>query len=94
MEVQGQNPRQQMSTATHLRIKNVKTEEVYTVTREGWQTIQGKGMASKYEIVEELRPQAERISRIPDAIAKAAADAVAADVTTNEQPNKAEKATK
>ena len=77
-----------MSTATHLRIKNLKTEQVYTVTQQGWQTIVEKKMASKYEIVEELRPQAERISRIPDAIAKAAADAVAGQVI-EEQPKPA-----
>jgi hypothetical protein len=77
-----------MSSATHLKIKNLKTEQVYTVTQEGWDMIVAKKMASKYEIVEELRPQAERISRIPDAIAKAAADAVAGEVI-EEQPKPA-----
>lgn len=72
--------RRKMS-ATHLRIKNLKTEEVYTTTAEGWQTIVNKGMASRFEVVEELRPATTRDTKIPQAIADAAK--AAAEEETN-----------
>jgi hypothetical protein len=75
------------------RIKNIKTEEFYTVTKDGWDTIVAKGMASKYEIVEELRTSANRASKIPEAIAAAAIQEANREVT-NEQPTKATKAAK
>lgn len=77
--------RSEMSTATHLRIKNLKTEEVYTVTASGWQTIVSKGMASKYEVIEELSPLPDRKSHIPQAIKESArieAERASKDETT------------
>ena len=75
------------------RIKNIKTEQVYQVTESGYQDIVKKGWASKYEIVETLRPAADRASKIPDAIAQAVIKEASKEVT-NEQPNKATKAAK
>jgi hypothetical protein len=75
------------------RIKNIKTEQVYNVTKEGWDTIIAKGMGSRYEIVEELRTSANRASKIPEAIAAAAILEASREVT-NEQPTKGHKATK
>ena len=75
------------------RIKNIKTEQVYPVTESGWQDIVRKGWASKYEIVETLRPAADRASKIPNAIAQAVIDEAGRD-QGNEQPNKATKAIK
>lgn len=75
------------------KIKNIKTEQVYTVTKDGWDTIVAKQMASRYEIVEELRTSADRASKIPDAIAAAAILEAKREVT-NEQPTKGPKATK
>lgn len=75
------------------RIKNIKTEQVYNVTKEGWDTIIAKGMGSRYEIVEELRTSANRASKIPEAIAAAAILEASREVTI-EQPTKAAKATK
>lgn len=90
MEIQSHRTQ---SLTPMYKIKNIKTEEVYTVTKEGWDTIVAKQMGSRYEIVEELRTSADRASKIPAAIAEAAILEASREVT-KEQPNKATKAAK
>lgn len=68
--------------ATHLVIRNLKTEQEYTVTASSWQTIVSKGMASRFTIVREHVATTQAPSFIPPEVKKAAEKA-----TNKEQPS-------
>ncbi len=68
--------------ATHLVIRNLKTEKEYPVTASSWQTIVSKGMANRFTIVREHVVAVNAPSFIPPEVKRAAEKA-----TTKEQPS-------
>ena len=62
-----------MSSVRTYKIRNVKTEKVYTVDEKGLQAIKDKGWMNKYAVIgEHVLTEASRKSMIPDEIREAA----------------------
>ena len=69
--------------ATHLVIRNLKTEKEYTVTASSWDTIVKKGMGNRFTIVREHVAMAKTPSFIPPEVKQAANKASKEQPSTN-----------